>query len=171
LLAHLKTKTALTDKEYNEAVKTLSHRLYGFVFKSLRNDEDANDIVQDSFLKLWQNREKVEVEKVKSWLFTTAYHALINLVKKKGRTSSMDALEIDRGFEEKADFELKEILDKAISVLNSQQKTILILRDREGYNYKEIGDILNLSESQVKVYLFRARQKVKEQIKDLSILS
>ena len=83
----------------------------------------------------------------------------------------MDALEIDRGYEEKADFELKEILDKAISVLNSQQKTILILRDREGYNYKEIGDILNLSESQVKVYLFRARQKVKEQIKDLSILS
>jgi RNA polymerase sigma-70 factor (ECF subfamily) len=83
----------------------------------------------------------------------------------------MEALEIDRGFEEKADFELKEILDKAISVLNSQQKTILILRDREGYNYKEIGDILNLSESQVKVYLFRARQKVKEQIKDLSILS
>ena len=171
MLEQLKTKTALTDKEYNEAVKTLSHRLYGFVFKSLRNDEDANDIVQDSFLKLWQNREKVEVEKVKSWLFTTAYHALINLVKKKGRTSRMDALEIDRGYEEKADFELKEILDKAISVLNSQQKTILILRDREGYNYKEIGDILNLSESQVKVYLFRARQKVKEQIKDLSILS
>lgn len=161
----------MTDKEYNEAVKTLSHRLYGFVFKSLRNEEDANDIVQDSFLKLWQNKEKVEVEKVKSWLFTTAYHALINLVKKKSRVSSMDELEIDRGFEEKANFELKEILDKAISVLNSQQKTILILRDREGYNYKEIGDILNLSESQVKVYLFRARQKVKEQIKDLSILS
>lgn len=83
MLEQLKTKTALTDKEYNEAVKTLSHRLYGFVFKSLRNDEDANDIVQDSFLKLWQNREKVEVEKVKSWLFTTAYHALINLVKKR----------------------------------------------------------------------------------------
>ena len=58
-----------------------------------------------------------------------------------------------------------QILDKAISVLNSQQKTILILRDREGYNYKEIGDITKLSSEQVKVYLFRARKKIKDKLK------
>lgn len=160
----------MTEQEYNNAVKTLSHRLYGFVYKSLRDEEDANDIVQDSFLKLWENRSKVETDKAKSWLFTTAYHALINLSKKNRRTSSADEMELDVGYEDKANFELKEILDKALMTLNEQQKTILILRDREGYNYKEIGEMLDLTESQVKVYLFRARNKVKEHIKDLSIL-
>lgn len=160
----------MTDREYNIAVETLSHRLFGYVFKSLRNREDSNDIVQESLMKLWINREKVETPKVKSWLFTTARNALINFVKKSGRTSSMEALEIDRGKEDKHEFELKEIIDKALNELPEQHKTILLLRDYEGYNYKEIGEIMKLNESQVKVYLFRARKKVKEQIKDLTIL-
>lgn len=161
----------MTEEEYNTAVKTLSHRLFGYVFKSLRNEEDANDIVQESFLKLWQNRKKVDPEKAKSWLFTTAYHALVNLAKKNSRMSSADELEIDRGANDNHAFELKEILNIALSKLNQQQKSILLLRDREGYNYQEIGDILGLTESQVKVYLFRARNKVKETIKDLSIIN
>ena len=82
----------------------------------------------------------------------------------------MEALEIDRGKEDKHEFELKEIIDKALNELPEQHKTILLLRDYEGYNYKEIGEIMKLNESQVKVYLFRARKKVKEQIKDLTIL-
>ena len=121
-------------------------------------------------MKLWINREKVETPKAKSWLFTTAHNALINFVKKSGRMSSLDALEIDRGKEDKNEFELKEIIDKAIAVLPEQHKSILLLRDYEGYNYKEIGEIMKLNESQVKVYLFRARKKVKEQIKNLNFL-
>jgi RNA polymerase sigma factor (sigma-70 family) len=160
----------LTDQEYNTAVETLSHRLFGYVFKSLRNREDSNDIVQESFMKLWINRGKVETPKAKSWLFTTAHNALINFVKKSGRMSSLDALQIDRGKDDKHVFELKEIIDKALAVLPEQHKSILLLRDYEGYNYKEIGEIMDLNESQVKVYLFRARKKVKEQIKDLTIL-
>lgn len=160
----------MTEQEYNTAVETLSHRLFGYVFKSLRNREDSNDIVQESFMKLWINREKVETPKAKSWLFTTAHNALINFVKKSGRMSSLEALEIDRGKEDENEFELKEIIDNALAVLPEQHKSILLLRDYEGYNYKEIGEIMNLNESQVKVYLFRARKKVKEQIKDLTIL-
>lgn len=82
----------------------------------------------------------------------------------------MEALKIDRGKEDKHEFELKEIIDSALDVLPEQHKSILLLRDYEGYNYKEIGEIMKLNESQVKVYLFRARKKVKEQIKDLTIL-
>lgn len=160
----------MTEQEYNTAVKTLSHRLFGYVLKSLRDTEDSNDIVQDAFMKLWENRKKVDADKAKSWLFTTAHNALINFVKKSARTSSMEGLNIDRGKEDKNEFELKEIIDAALSKLPLQHKEILLLRDYEGYNYKEIGEMMDLNESQVKVYLFRARQKVKEQIKDLTIL-
>lgn len=160
----------MTEQEYNTAVKTLSHRLFGYVFKSLRDKEDSNDIVQDAFMKLWENRKKVDPAKAKSWLFTTAHNALINFVKKSGRMSSMDEMNLDRGKSDKHEFELNEIIDAALAKLPEQQKTILLLRDYEGYNYKEIGEIMKLNESQVKVYLFRARKKVKEDIKDLTIL-
>jgi RNA polymerase sigma-70 factor (ECF subfamily) len=68
-------------------------------------------------------------------------------------------------------FEVKEILDKCLESLPPIQRSILLLRDLEGYDYKEIGGILDLTESQVKVYLFRARQKLKDKLKDLTILA
>ena len=160
----------MTIEEYNKAVRELSHRLFGFLFKSVRDEENANDLVQDAFMKLWQNREKVEFVKAKAWLFTTGYNAMINFVKKRGRQQRMDeGMEIP--FQSKNRFELKEVIDLALEKLSEQQKSILLLRDLEGYNYKEIGEMLNLNESQVKVYLFRARKKIKEQIKDLSIIN
>lgn len=67
-------------------------------------------------------------------------------------------------------YELQDLLEVALNTLPTIQKSILLLRDSEGYDYKEIGDVLNLNESQVKVYLFRARKKVKNYLKDLTVL-
>jgi RNA polymerase sigma-70 factor (ECF subfamily) len=67
--------------------------------------------------------------------------------------------------------ELKEIVDNALELLTPIQRSVILLRDLEGYDYAEIGQILNLNESQVKVYLFRARQKIKNHLKDLTVLS
>ena len=162
----------MTTQEYNKAVLSLSHRLYGYVFKSLRDEDDANDIVQDAFMKLWQHRENVEVEKAKSWLFTTAHNALINFVKKHSRMQSMEGSSYLEPSENSnsTNFELKEVIDRCLKNLPEIQRSILLLRDMEGYSYEEIGEMLKLNESQVKVYLFRARQKMKDQIKDISNL-
>ena len=159
----------MTREEYDIAVNEYSGRLFRFVVKYLKDDEDAHDVVQDSFEKLWRNREKVLPNKAKSWLFTTANNVLINLAKKKKRTQRME--EGHPGpivASEGKRIAAKEVLEMALERLPEQQRSILLLRDLEGYNYKEIGEILELSESQVKVYLFRARQKVKSLIKDLS---
>lgn len=159
-------------REYNMAVKEFSGRLYGFSLKYLQNKEDASDIVQDVFEKLWKNRKKVEPEKVKSWLFTCAHNAMINLIKKKSRMSYVDTIttpEVQQSHSQS--YEMKEVIEKSLSQLPPVQKSIILLRDLEGYNYKEIGEILELSEAQVKVYLFRARNKIKKQLKDLTILS
>ena len=157
--------------EYNIAVSTHSGKLYGFALKFLRNAEDAQDIVQDVFEKLWINRKKVEVEKAKAWMFTTAHNAMINYVMKKQRMILPgDELIPETAKSERSSFESSQVVDRAVSILPPVQKSIILLRDLEGYTYDEIGDILKLSPSQVKVYLFRARNKIRKQLKGLTQL-
>ena len=139
--------------------------------KFLRNSEDAQDIVQDVFEKLWINRKKVEAEKAKAWMFTTAHNAMINFVMKKQRMILPgDDLIPETAKIERSVFESSQVVDRAVSILPPVQKSIILLRDLEGYTYDEIGDILELSPSQVKVYLFRARNKIKKQLKGLTQL-
>ncbi|MBD3636286.1 MAG: RNA polymerase sigma factor [Crocinitomicaceae bacterium] len=158
-------------KEYNIAVKEFSGRLYGFALKYLQNKEDASDIVQDVFEKLWKNRKKVEPAKVKAWLFTCAHNAMINYIKKRSKLMYVEHMTSPETAESHTKtYEMKEVIEKCLAQLPPVQKSIILLRDLEGYNYKEIGEILELSEAQVKVYLFRARNKIKKQLKDLTIL-
>ena len=152
-------------------VKEHSNALYGFAVHFLRNKEDARDVVQDSFEKLWLNCEKVEIEKVKSWLFTCTYNAMINFSVKKQRMISTETGKLPEGVEKmNSQFESQQVIERTVGILPPLQKSIILLRDLEGYSYEEIGEILELSPSQVKVYLFRARNKVKNQLKQLNIL-
>lgn len=153
-------------KEYNIAVKTYANRLFAFFLKNCKDEELANDLVQDSFEKLWVNRKSVENEKVKQWLFTTGYRIMLNTLKRENRMETMDEFsENSLKSERPAEFENRDLIDKILCCLNEQQRSIIMLRDFEGYDYNEIGNILKLSESQVKVYLFRARKKIKEHLK------
>lgn len=155
-------------REYNIIVNQHSNNLFGYAFNFLRDREDAEDIVQDVFEKLWVNRRKVEPAKAKSWMFTTAHNAMINFATRKSRMYFSDDMEkYDKGEAVSNSFESNEVVSRAVSILPPIQKSIIILRDLEGYSYNEIGEILNLSESQVKVYLFRGRRKIKKQLKGL----
>jgi RNA polymerase sigma factor (sigma-70 family) len=137
----------------------------------LRNQEDAQDIVQDVLEKLWINRKKVEFAKAKSWMFTTAHHAMINLINKKQRLQFPGDENLpEKGVRSVSIFESNQVVERAVSILPPIQKSIILLRDLEGYSYDEIGEILDLSPSQVKVYLFRARTKIKKQLKGLTEL-
>ncbi len=76
----------MTESEYNECVRNYADNVYRFVLKNLRHAEDAKDVVQASFEKMWTNREKVDNERCKSYLFTVAYHQMIDWVRKNKRT-------------------------------------------------------------------------------------
>lgn len=155
----------MTSNEYNRAVDEFSDNIYRFALKHLKNEMSAKDIVQETFTKVWIKHEEVAYEKVKSYLFTTAYHAIVDWVKKEGRNGDFEKVEHTASIEFSISFDLQKVLNEALDKLPEVQKTVVLLRDYEGYNYAEIAEITNLNESQVKVYIFRARQTLKEYIK------
>lgn len=132
-----------------------------------KDADRANDIVQEAYMKLWEHLADVEAAKAKSWLFTTARNTMLNQLKREKKMESMEMGQFKEPYVNQHQFELKELLDKSLNQLPELQKSIILLRDLEGYDYKEIGEILSLTESQVKVYLFRGRQKIKEALKHI----
>ena len=154
----------MTDNEYNECVDNFADGVYRFIVKNIRHPEDAQDIVQSAFEKLWVNRAQVLPEKAKSYLFTVAYHQMIDHIRKSNKMPLSDEASIPHQPINQAQTELKELLMRAVNELNPTQKSLVLLKDYEGYSYQEISEIMNLSYSQVKVYLHRARIILKNKL-------
>lgn len=154
----------MTEREYNECVNLHADSVYRFILKNLRHEEDAKDVVQGTFEKMWVNRLQVNNEKSKSYLFTVAYHQMIDHIRKNKRISLREEFnDNDRGEVKQANH-AKRILDEALGKLSETQRSLVMLKDYEGYNYAEIGEITGLNESQVKVYLHRARLQLRAYI-------
>lgn len=157
-------------KEYNQSVDLYSDNVFRFILKNIKDEERARDIVQDSYEKLWRNAGNVNFDKVKSYLFTTAYHTMIDVLRKDKRQTYMADYQISEDVHDKQYSDLAEILNIAIGQLPEIQRTVVLLRDYEGYSYQEIGDITTLSEAQVKVYIYRARVFLKNYIGKMEVV-
>jgi RNA polymerase sigma-70 factor (ECF subfamily) len=154
----------MTIAEYNLCVEQFADSIYRFVLKNLRDTEGAKDIVQDTYEKLWQKHEGVNYKKAKSYLFTAAYHTMIDMIRRQKNTENIEEAADVQDNRQHQYSDVNEILHKAIQYLPEIQRSVLLLRDYEGYNYKEIEAITGLSESQVKVYIYRARKFLMEYI-------
>jgi RNA polymerase sigma-70 factor (ECF subfamily) len=152
----------MTETEYNECVRLYADNVYRFILKNLRHEEDARDVVQSAFEKLWKNRDAVSAEKSKSYLFTIAYHQMIDHLRKARRVQLKEEFHEGARVSAMPAHQLKKVLDAALARLNETQRSLVLLKDYEGYSYSEIGQITGLNESQVKVYLHRARIQLKE---------
>ena len=154
----------MTVKEYNRSVEEYADSVYRFIQGSLKDEDRANDIVQDSYEKLWRHVAELDFTVVKSWLFSTAYHTMIDIIRKEKRMTTFEESYEDNHISESQYSDLNEILHTAIERLPDQQKTSVLLRDYEGYSYKEIGDITGQSEAQVKINIYRGRLALKSYI-------
>ena len=154
----------MTPEQYNKCVDSHSDGVYRFLLHNIRDTELARDIVQDTFEKLWINVGNVSYEKSKSYIFTTAYHTMIDKIRRGKKQGSWDEVNEGMHADNKHYSDLKAILRDAVSRLPEIQRSVIMLRDYEGYSYEEIGEITGLNESQVKVYIYRARVALKEYI-------
>jgi RNA polymerase sigma factor (sigma-70 family) len=160
----------MTEKEYNECVTLYADNVYRFILKNLRHEEDARDVVQSAYEKLWKNRNGVEAGKSKSYLFTIAYHQMIDHLRKIKRVELRAEFREEAKIGDQPVSQLKAALEVALARLNDTQRSLVLLKDYEGYSYAEIGQIMELTESQVKVYLHRARLQLKSYLVSLENL-
>jgi RNA polymerase sigma factor (sigma-70 family) len=151
----------MTEKEYNHCVTEYADNVYRFILKNLRHEEDARDVVQTAFEKMWRNREEIEYEKCKSYLFTVAYHQMIDHLRKVKRIQLKEEFKEEARIYDRPMHNAKKIIEQALAKLSDTQRSLVMLKDYEGYSYEEIGQITGLSSSQVKVYLHRARIQLK----------
>jgi len=161
----------MTAVEYNSCADLYSDGVYRFILKNIKDRDTAQDIVQESFVRLWERVKDISYEKAKAYLFTTAYHTMIDYIRKNQRLSSIDDSYSEVYNESPGTYnDLKEVINEAVAKLPEIQRTVILLRDYEGYSYEEIGEITGLNESQVKVYIFRARTFLKQYIVSLDLV-
>ncbi len=150
-------------KEYNIIVEKYADGLYRFILSNIKNESKAQDIVQDGFEKLWINHESISFDKAKSFLFKVSYNRMIDVIRRDKKVMGVPEIVENNGdYYNDNSLELREVLDQALNKLSEIQKSVVLLRDYEGYSYEEIAEITDLNESQVKVYIFRARQYLKK---------
>ena len=160
----------MTVNDYNHCVNQHADAVYRFLLKNIRDKEKARDLVQDSFEKLWVNVGQVMAEKAKSYLFTTAYHKLIDQTRMDKRMADWDTVNMSEYSHSEQYSDVMEKLEKGVAQLPADQCSVIMLRDYEGYSYREIAGMTGLSEAQVKVYIYRARVFLKEYVGSVEVL-
>ncbi|MBK7711282.1 MAG: RNA polymerase sigma factor [Bacteroidales bacterium] len=151
----------MTVKEYNRSVEEYADSVYRFIRGNLKDDDRSNDIVQDSYEKLWRHVAEIDYTVVKSWLFTTAYNNMIDIIRKEKRMTFLEEDHENSLIYESQYTDLNEILNEGLLRLSEQQRISVMLRDYEGYSYKEISEITGFTEANVKINIYRGRITLK----------
>lgn len=156
---------------YNRCVDQCSDALFRFALKHLCDRDNAKDIVQDAFLRLWMKLDTVEEAKCRSYLFTTAHHLIVDRSRRRKFTARFEDSYANLLTSYQPQAGVKDAVDRALDTLPLTQRSLVLLRDLEGYSYQEIAEITGMDMTKVKVYLFRARRALQEYIGDVALVA
>ena len=155
---------------FRNDVLPLKDKLFRLAMRITLNREEAEDVVQETLIKVWNSRDKwQQLDSIEAYSLTIARNLSLDHIKKMGNQNS--SLEEEK--EERPDItsnpsermiqkDKLDIVRKIIDELPEKQRSCLQLRDIEGKPYKDIASILGITEEQVKVNIFRARQNIKQ---------
>ncbi len=161
-------------KKYNEIFRKDKNRVYGYAFYLLKNQMDAEDVTQEVFIRLWNNWGKFKMSKITAWLMTTTRNLCLDYLRRRKNVSNNEIqipyfLESENAygnpamiFELRADYEQ---VNNAVLNLPETLKSVFVLYEIQKFKYREISKMLNIPINSVKVYLYRARKKIREEIK------
>lgn len=160
-------------------------RVYSLAMRILRQEQDAEDVTQQTFLSILEHLERFREESsFSTWVFRIATHAALKIIRKR---KGLHTVSLDEATEERDGYEtvphpdyiadwrhspheaaarneLKRLMEDALAQLDEKHRLIFLLRDVEGFSVRETAETLGLSEANVKVRLLRARLQLREQL-------
>lgn len=165
----------MTLEAFQNMVFPVKNKLYRFAFRLLGDNEEAKDVVQEVFIKVWNGKEQLaEIQNIEAWCMRITKNMSLDRLRQQQRRPT-DSLEkgmhlSNNGLSPAESTELSERMKRIgelMAELPDKQRHVMHLRDIEGYSYTEICDILEIDMSQVKVSLFRARNSVREKLQKI----
>jgi len=168
----------------DELVRRYQGRVYSLVYHMVGNREDAEDLVQDIFIRAFRNLGSFQGRsRFYTWIYRIAVNLTINFLKSAGRRRGLSLDDLDLGVERDPSLvemvsrrtpatdmkitELQERLNKALQALSEKHRVVVVLHDIEGVPHYEIARMLRCSAGTIRSRLFYARRKLQEQLKDL----
>jgi RNA polymerase sigma-70 factor (ECF subfamily) len=157
---------------FENRVMPAKNKLFRFAFRFLGNEEEAKDIVQEVFIRVWNGREQMDqVQNWEAWCMRITRNLSLDRIRSQNRKQTEPIEESYQvrhealtPHESTESHESMQKINQFIAALPEKQRQVMHLRDVEGYSYNEICDILEIDMSQVKVNLFRARNSVREKL-------
>lgn len=149
-------------KEYNRAVDEFSDDLFRFALRYTGDTDESNDAVQDCFLALWEHHKEVKAKGVKGYLMRVLYRSLVDRHRHNAHLVVGIEQIREQSYSPYQQIDLHDQIEQMLLTLPEMQRTLLLLRDLEGYSYREMADITGLSQQQVMTYLYRARVRARK---------
>ncbi|ASZ12831.1 RNA polymerase sigma factor [Chitinophaga pendula] len=159
-------------------VVPVRQKLYRFAFRLLGNEEDAKDIIQDALLKVWHQQERMaELQNLEAWCMRITRNLALDKIKSRKYRMSEDLERADHvpvAYQQDPHMaaEKQDVMKKVHAIIHTlpeKYRTIIQLRDMDGYSYQEIADILEVEMSEVKINLHRARKAVREKLQNMEV--
>lgn len=169
------TERQMKNISFRNDVLPLKDTLYRLALRITLNSQEAEDIVQDTLIKVWSRRDSwEEIDSIEAFSLTVCRNLALDRAKKAdNRYASIEPSMADEADESRSPLEQMMQRDRVMTVrrlvdaLPEKQRSCMQLRDFEGKTYKEIASVLGISEDQVKVNIFRARQTIKNKFKEI----
>ena len=169
----------MRQNEYKKILDEYKNNVFGYVYYILKNREDAEDVTQDVFIRLWNNRDKVKHKTRKAWIMRVAHNRCMDLLRQKKASIAYDKIAMPLLSEIIPDSsptsnpelfytqqETNDYIVSALNMLPDKMKSVMLMHYFQGFKYKEISNILNTTESSVKITIHRGKKVLKKILSD-----
>ena len=164
-------------EDFTKIIDPIKDKLYRYSLRIVKDEMEAEDVVQEVIIKLWKKKEQfAEINNKEAWCMTLTRNLSIDKTRaRKGHTESIENYHHvkDRARDPYAETKSSDMMKHIMELMDElpeNQKSVLHLRDIEGYSYKEISEITTLSVDQVKVNLYRARKAMRDKLTNSNLL-
>lgn len=162
---------------FRKLAEEYRNRIYTFAYYSLRRREEAEDVTQEVLVKMWQHREKIDPERMTSWVMRVTRNAVIDAARRRQTRAAVfaDGVEVEIAANYVASGpsaesalerrELSESLETALAAIDEPYRSIVVMREIQDMKYAEIVDAVEMPLNTVKVYLHRGRKMLREALR------